>query len=163
LPIAAETATVVCLLDVLEHLSEPVPTLREAARILRPGGRVIINVPAHPSLWSAADEVLGHARRYTTRTLRHDVERGELEIVWMSHVFSWLFVPVWLRRRFVPASGPQLGLDVDSVFIDRLSMLLTRIEWAIASRVPLPIGTSLLCVARRPTGEPKPSGAAIRS
>ncbi len=155
IPLGDSTSNVVCLLDVIEHISDPVPTIREAARILTPEGRLIVNVPAHPLLWSAADEVLGHARRYTTRRLRQDLEQGGFEVLWMSHVFSWLFVPVWLRRRATPGRSAQLGLDVESSLINLVSMLLTRIEWAIVSLVPLPVGTSLLCVcARREKGPP---------
>jgi dolichyl-phosphate beta-glucosyltransferase len=152
IPLADSVATVVCLLDVIEHLSDPAPTLRDASRILRPDGRLIVNVPAHPRLWSAADEVLGHARRYTRRTLRADLERSGLEVIWMSHVFSWLALPVWAKRRLMPGAEAQLGLDVTSPLVDRLSMLLTRIEWEIVSRIPLPVGTSILCVARRASG-----------
>lgn len=151
-PVRASVASYVCLLDVIEHLSDPVPALREAARLLDPDGRLIVNVPAHPSLWSNADEVLGHARRYTRPMLRRDLERSGLEVLWMSHVFSWLTVPVWLKRRIVPASEPQLGLDVGSPTLDRLSMVLTRLEWEVVRRVPLPIGTSVLCIARAATG-----------
>ena len=149
LPIADETAKVVCLLDVIEHLSDPVSAIREAARILTPDGRLVVNVPAHPRLWSSADEVLGHARRYTRSSLRAELEQGGCRVVWSSHVFSWLVLPVWLRRRTRPSGEPQLGLDVSSPTIERLSMLLTRLEWLVVSRVPLLFGTSVLCVAAR--------------
>jgi SAM-dependent methyltransferase len=149
LPIADATVNVVCLLDVIEHLSDPVSAIREAARLLTSDGRLIINVPAHPRLWSSADEVLGHAKRYTRAVLREELEQSGCRIVWSSHVFSWLVVPVWLRRRTRPSSEPQLGLDVSSPWIDRISMLLTRLEWLIVSHVPLGFGTSLLCVASR--------------
>jgi dolichyl-phosphate beta-glucosyltransferase len=149
LPVADSTASVVCLLDVIEHLSDPIPVIREAARILTADGRLIVNVPAHPGLWSSADEVLGHARRYTRRSLRDDLERGGCKVLWSSHVFSWLTVPVWLRRRTRPAREPQLGLDVASPLIGRLSMLLTRLEWLVVSHATLPVGTSVLCVATR--------------
>ena len=119
LPIAEATANVVCLLDVIEHLSDPVSAIREAARVLSKDGRLIVNVPAHPRLWSSADELLGHARRYTTKSLRAELEEGGCKVIWSSHVFSWLFVPVWLRRRTRPSSEPQLGLDVSSPVIDR--------------------------------------------
>jgi dolichyl-phosphate beta-glucosyltransferase len=148
-PLADASACVVCLLDVIEHLSDPLATIREAARILTDDGRLIVNVPAHPRLWSAADEVLGHARRYTRRSLRRDLELSGLEVLWISHVFSWLVIPVWLKRRAVPSGEPQLGLDIESSTIDLVSLLLTRIEWSVASRVPLPVGTSVLCVCRR--------------
>ena len=153
LPIADGTVNIVCLLDVIEHLTDPVSAIREAARILTGDGRLIINVPAHPRLWSSADEVLGHARRYTRASLRGELEEGGCTVVWSTHVFSWLVVPVWLRRRTRPSSEPQLGLDVSSPVIDRLSMLLTRVEWLVASRVPLFFGTSVLCIAMRADSE----------
>jgi hypothetical protein len=138
----------VCLLDVIEHVADPIPTIRAAVRLLGPDGRLIVNVPAHPWLWSRADEVLGHTRRYTVATLKADLERGGCEVVWISHVFSWLVVPVWLRRRVLSSAEPQLGLDTSTPLIDRLSMLLTRLEWLVVSRLRSPLGTSVLCVAR---------------
>jgi dolichyl-phosphate beta-glucosyltransferase len=149
LPIPDSTASVVCLLDVLEHQSDPLPMLEEAARILRQDGCLIVNVPAHPWLWSAADEVLGHARRYNRRALRRDLERGGLEVLWMSHVFSWLVAPVWLMRRAVPGSEPQLGLSIDSAILDHVTMVLTRLEMFVTSKIPFPLGTSILCVCVR--------------
>jgi dolichyl-phosphate beta-glucosyltransferase len=151
-PVASGSASVVCLLDVIEHLADPVPTIREAARLLADDGRLVVNVPAHPRLWSAADEALGHARRYTLRSLRRDLRRGGCEVVWASHVFSWLALPVWIRRRLRPRDAPELGLDVESPLIDRLSMLLARLEWLVVSRVRLRLGTSILCVAKRSEG-----------
>jgi hypothetical protein len=72
--------------------------------------------------------------------------------VWASHVFSWLALPVWIRRRLRPRDAPELGLDVESPLIDRLSMLLARLEWLVVSRVRLRLGTSILCVAKRSEG-----------
>jgi SAM-dependent methyltransferase len=151
-PVASGSASVVCLLDVIEHLADPVPTIREASRVLADDGRLIVNVPAHPHLWSAADVALGHARRYTLRSLRRNLRQGGCEVVWASHVFSWLALPVWIRRHVRAGDAPELGLDVESPLIDRLSMLLTRLEWLVASRVRLPLGTSILCVAKRSDG-----------
>jgi dolichyl-phosphate beta-glucosyltransferase len=146
LPIAESTASVVCLLDVVEHLSDPIPTIRGAARILAPEGKLVVNVPAHPRLWCSADEVVGHARRYTRKALREDLERGGCEVLWVSHVFSWLALPMWFQRRARPAKEPH---GVGTPFIDALSMLLTRIEWFIVSHRTLPIGASVLCIGAR--------------
>jgi dolichyl-phosphate beta-glucosyltransferase len=148
IPVRDGTAAVVCLLDVIEHVEDPGPMLREAARMVAADGCVIVNVPGHPRLWSEADEILGHARRYTRRGLARDLERGGLEVVWMSHVFSWLALPVWLRRRTAASSEDSLGLEVSSPVIDRLAMLLTRVESGLTRVVSLPLGTSVLCLAR---------------
>lgn len=150
-PLAAQSASVVCLLDVIEHLTEPGPTLQEAWRILTPGGRLIVNVPGHPRLWSAADDALGHVRRYTRSSLRAELEGQGFEILFLSHIFSWLLVPVWARRRG-RAAEPQLGLDVDSRVVDGAALLLTRIERVVVGRVALPFGTSVMCVAQRAPG-----------
>lgn len=145
LPIAGSTASVVCLLDVVEHLPDPIPTIREAARMLTPAGKLVVSVSAHPRVRSSADDVVGHARRYTRKALREDLERGGCEVLWISHAFSWLALPMWLRRRARPAQQQQH--HVGTPLIDAVSMLLTRIEWFIVSRRTLPFGTSMLCIA----------------
>jgi SAM-dependent methyltransferase len=153
-PLADGAAHVVCLLDVIEHLADPGPALDEARRLLAADGILVVNVPAHPNLWSAADEVLGHARRYTRASLRDELERHGFAVTWMSHVFSWLYVPVWAKRRLRPGDEPQLGLDARSPLLSAASLVLTRLEWAVVSRAPLPVGTSVLCVARRASPTP---------
>jgi SAM-dependent methyltransferase len=147
-PLADGCATAVCLLDVIEHLSDPGPALGEARRLLAPDGRLVVTVPAHGFLWSAADVALGHARRYNRRMLREQVEAAGFEVERLTHVFSWLVPPVLVKRRLGGSERPQLGLDVSSPAVDRAAQVLTRAERALVSRVSLPAGTSLLCVAR---------------
>jgi len=144
-PLPDGSASIVCLLDVIEHLTDPGPALREAGRLLRPGGSLVVTVPAHPSLWSVTDEALGHARRYSRATLLKELEATGFESTSLTHVFSWLFLPVWLKRR--RDTQPQLGLDVSSPAIERIAVVLTRLERGLVRRVSLPVGTSLLCSA----------------
>jgi dolichyl-phosphate beta-glucosyltransferase len=149
-PLRDGTAAVVCLLDVLEHLEDPAETLREAARLLEPGGRLVVTVPAHAWLWSGADELLGHVRRYTRPLLRQHLAEAGFTPVHLTHVFSWLVAPVWLRRRLTRGDGQaQLGLDQSSAVLDAIAFVLTRLELRLAGRVSLPAGTSVLCVAAR--------------
>ena len=145
--LAGGAAEVVCLLDVIEHLHDPVAALQEAARILRPGGRLVVTVPAHQWLWSAADEQLGHVRRYNRRTLRMDLAAAGFEPVLLTHVFSWLVPPVWLKRKLVSGGNAELGLDQTSPVIDLAAMGLTLAERAVLGRAAMPVGTSVLCVA----------------
>lgn len=147
LPLRDGRAAAMCLLDVIEHLEDPVLALREARRSLGPGGRLVVNVPAHQWLWSQADVELGHVRRYTRSTLRRDLRAAGLEPVLLTHVFSWLVAPVWVTRRVVRPGTAELGLDQTSPLIDRASMVLTWLERQLVGRLSIPLGTSVLCVA----------------
>jgi SAM-dependent methyltransferase len=151
LPFADGSLAVVCLLDVIEHLPRPGAALAEARRVLAPGGRLIVNVPAHQWLWSAADEFLGHERRYTRRMLAGELAAAGFRPAIVTHTFSWLVAPVYLTRR-VASGDAELGLDRSSTLIDIAAIVLTRLERSLIGRVPLPLGTSVLAVAR-----PEPS------
>lgn len=146
-PVATGSASIVCLLDVIEHLADPVPALVEARRSLGPRGHLVVNVPAHRRLWSPADVALGHHRRYDRATLRRHLAAAGFEPVLLTHVFSWLVAPAWVKRRVTNVVSPELGLDQQGPVIDRAAMVLTWLERALVGRVPLPVGTSILCVA----------------
>jgi SAM-dependent methyltransferase len=148
IPLSDRSLEAVCLLDVLEHLDDPVATLQEARRVLAPSGRLIVHVPAHPWLWSTSDEQLGHRRRYTRRLLTHELADAGFEAVILTHVFSWLVPIMWLLRRVVRPATPETGLDHTALWIDRLALVLTGIERHLIGRLSLPIGASVLCVAR---------------
>ena len=110
----------------------------------------MVNVPAHPWLWSSADEFLGHVRRYTRRGLRTEIEATGFRTRLVTHVFSWLVPPVWATRRLRRDTGPELGLDRTSLLIDSAAAALTLLERTLVGRWSLPLGTSILCVAEKP-------------
>jgi SAM-dependent methyltransferase len=66
--------------EVIEHLKDDVGALREWREYLKPGGRMILSTPAHPSRWNAADEWAGHVRRYTRWQLVDAVEKAGFEV-----------------------------------------------------------------------------------
>jgi SAM-dependent methyltransferase len=149
LPFADGSCSAVTLLDVIEHLAAPEVTLREAWRVLAPGGCLVVTVPAHRWLWSLADEALGHLRRYSRPMLRREMAGTGFEILFVSHVFSWLVAPVWVRRRMVSSERAELGLDQAGVLVDAAALVLTGAEHRLIRWMPLPFGTSIVCAATK--------------
>ena len=84
-PAEAGSARAVVMLDVIEHVPDPIQVLRHAAAALRPGGAMIVTVPAVPALMGPWDRMLGHHRRYTRRMLRRQAGAAGLRVAWLSH------------------------------------------------------------------------------
>lgn len=149
LPLRDRVASAVCLLDVIEHLPDPVAALEEARRVVSGDGVVVVSAPAHMWLWSATDVALGHHRRYTRRLLHTQVVAAGLEPLWISHAFCWCAAPVWLARKACRGAEADLGISEASPALNRLADLLNRAERSVLGRTTVPIGTSVLAVARR--------------
>ncbi|HEX2998718.1 MAG TPA: class I SAM-dependent methyltransferase [Armatimonadota bacterium] len=148
---ADRTFNAVTALDVLEHLDHPVRALREMGRVCVPGGIVLVSVPAYPLLWSDHDVALSHRRRYTARLLRAQVEGAGLEVLRLTHAYSLCFLPALLirqARRLQRHRQPQADLGRVAAPFNALLIQYLRLEAALLPRLSLPLGTSLLCVAR---------------
>src|SRR6185312_8193629 len=76
----------VVALNVLEHIPDDVGALRSFTRLLRPGGAVVLIVPAFPIAMSAFDRAIGHQRRYRKHTLRAAVQAAGLQLEVIRHV-----------------------------------------------------------------------------
>lgn len=159
LPVPDGAAAVVCFLDVIEHLADPVAALAEAARAVAPGGLVVVNVPAHAWLWSATDVALGHQRRYRRPLLRSQLAEAGLRPVWASHVFSWCVGPALVARRLVRSGEAALGTGPTGPLVHRLAGTLNGAERRLLGRATLPLGTSLLAAA---VPQPDRSSSAAR-
>ncbi|MCX5794445.1 MAG: class I SAM-dependent methyltransferase [Elusimicrobia bacterium] len=93
--------------DVVEHLPDPAPLLAESRRVLAPGGRVYITVPAYGTLWSGEDDEARHCRRYTARSLRETLTAAGFEVEFLTGFFRMLVLPILLFR----AAPYRLGLS----------------------------------------------------
>lgn len=144
--------------DVIEHIEDDTAFVRLLRSALRPGGRFYCTVPAGPALWSHADVVAGHYRRYTRETLAALLTRGGLRVEFCSPFFSWLVPPLALlravprrsQRKSDPYSPRQLAAD--HTLPRPVAPFVRRIHaWELARLAAgraLPGGTSLLAVAR---------------
>ena len=70
LPYADETFDLVCAFDIVEHVADDGRALGEVARVVRPGGSVVLSVPLYMRAWTLFDDLVGHCRRYEPGDLR---------------------------------------------------------------------------------------------
>jgi len=130
--------------NVLEHIEDHVGALRSAHGLLRPGGAVVILVPAFPFAMSEFDRQVGHVRRYTRQTLRQAYEEAGLQVERIHYVnapglVAW-FVGMRLLR-MTPSDGPTVRVW------DRVVVPAAR---AAERRVRPPFGQSVFAVGRVP-------------
>ena len=151
LPFTAASFDLVCMFDVLEHIDEDVATLAAVRRLLAPGGRALITVPAYAWMWSGHDEFLHHKRRYTASTLEEKARRAGLCMVKQSYFNAALFplaVLVRLQARLFRRNGTTGGAVPPSP-INALFGRILAAERRVVARSGLPFGLSLLCVLER--------------
>ena len=150
-PFEAGPARAVALLDVIEHLTEPVRALEHAAALLEPGGGVVITAPAIPWLMGPWDELLGHRRRYTPDLLREQAAAAGLQVIWMSHWNAFSLPPALLVRAAERLRGRRDGAEFPPV-PERVNAGLQRaaaLERRLLERRALPLGLSIAAVLRR--------------
>ena len=141
--------------DVLEHIADEAQVLMQMRERLIPGGRLILTVPAHQTLWSPFDVASGHERRYSMTTLSRALRASGFQVEYVTYFMSLLFPPMWLRRRLLRSEKQDMGALLDSEFqivpgVNRVAYeLLRREALAVRRRWRLPMGTSLAAIARR--------------
>jgi len=151
LPFPNECFDLITALDVLEHLPDDAPALREIWRTLQPNGLLIATVPAYAWLWSRHDVALHHYRRYTARALQSRLYRAGFEVLKISYSVSLLFVPIALFRWFdrFRKGTPSATVVPVSPSLNRWLTRLQAWEARLIRRVNLPFGVSLVAVARK--------------
>jgi SAM-dependent methyltransferase len=164
LPIADCSVDAVVSANLLEHVPDDRGALREFARILRPGRRAVIVVPAGARTYDYYDRFLGHERRYARRELARKCVQAGLEVVEDTHIGSLLYPAFWLvkqrnRRLGRALEGGALERrverDIARTHDSEAGELTWRAERDLARRgVQLPFGIRSLVVARRPGSTP---------
>jgi SAM-dependent methyltransferase len=138
----------VAAFDVIEHIADDEAAIRSIARLLRPGGRLVVTVPAHQWMWSAHDVVNHHQRRYSKAGLTRLIDGSPFRLDAIGYFNSLLF-PVAIAERFASKLRGKEDADL-SLPPAPLNQALERIfaaERALVGRVPLPPGLSLFAVA----------------
>ncbi len=153
LPYRSASFDVVTSFDVLYHawIRDDVQAVRELSRVLKPGGLMLLKVPALKILWGAHDEAVHSRHRYTRGELEALVTRCGLTLVRSTYANSLLF-PVLLSRRFLDRALDRHGSDVALLppVVEKAFGGLLAIEATLIGWMNLPIGASVFAVARKP-------------
>jgi SAM-dependent methyltransferase len=158
LPWDDETFDLITCLDVIEHTPDDRVTLRELRRVTRPGGHLLVTVPAYQALWSQHDEDNHHYRRYERAPLRSAAAEAGWAVVRMTSFNSLLLAPAAAvrlaqrrkRRQAGDSGGYKANLDIGPAWLNGVLERPLRYEarWLARGRT-LPAGLSLLAVLRR--------------
>ena len=162
-PFADDSFDLVALLDTVEHIPNELGVLAECGRVLKPGGKLIVTVPAFMWLWSYNDEINDHERRYTAPELQQKLEVCGLRVTRMSYTNFFLFPMVagirLLRPHDPNLESPHLTEDEEVYQVEMepipepANTLLHGIGWLEAEllqRFTLPFGISIMCIAEKP-------------
>jgi len=163
LPFEDDTFDAVTSFDVLYHqwVPDDRAAVAELVRVLRPGGVLLVRVPALKLLWGAHDEAVLSRHRYTRGEMEALLRGAGLEVVQATYGNSLLF-PVVAARRTLDRITGRHGSDVGFLPapFEWTFRSLLEVEARLVRFVSFPVGASVFALARRPAaaGAAEPSG-----
>ena len=160
LPFHDEQFDIITALDVIEHLDDDLIALQELRRTMKPGGLLVVSVPAYPLLWSYWDDILGHRRRYTTGSMREVMTKAGLRVRKVSYSNAIILAPTVavrllksVRQKAAQQSGQGSNPETDFMpvpgFVNNALIKYYMWEARTLKRNRLPFGLSVVCVAQK--------------
>ena len=146
-----DSLDLVTMFDVLEHVESRDAVLAEVRRVLKPGGRIILTVPAMTSLWSQFDVDGGHFIRYSKRSLRRELKQAGFVVTRIGYFFFLTVLPLYVLRVIPYRLGLRRAVATEATLRasgDAIGRAATWLERRFAMR--LPFGSSVLAIAEVP-------------
>ncbi|MGB3758829.1 MAG: class I SAM-dependent methyltransferase [Rivularia sp. (in: cyanobacteria)] len=146
----------ILILDVIEHLDNDLSALEALYYKLKPGGYLLVTVPAYMFLWSEHDQINHHKRRYRLKSLKKVVKKAGYELNYGSYFNTFLFPVVAIVRILAKLLPKQNTNKLSSDLVVPSKPVNQILKWLFASeryfmnRLPLPFGVSVLLLAQKP-------------
>jgi SAM-dependent methyltransferase len=157
LPFPDASVDLATALDVIEHVEDDHAALAEMHRLLRPGGTLLVAVPAFNFLWGPQDEISHHKRRYVASELHARLRGAGFAIRRLTYFNSVLFPAIAAIRVLRPYKPGAAHLRSDFDMTNprsRANRVLSRVfasEAPLVARHDLPFGVSLLALCEKST------------
>ena len=137
--------------DVIEHVDDEMAAIRELRRVLRPGGYLLLTVPAFRLLWGLQDEVSHHKRRYRIHQLLKTLADANLSVRQHFYFNYLLFLPILAARRLMRIFKVRVASEgeVNAGWLNRALTVVFRFDVKTAPQLRPPIGVSALVLAMR--------------
>jgi SAM-dependent methyltransferase len=164
LPYPDASFDLVAALDVLEHVDDDVGAMASLVQLARPGGWIIVTVPAHQILWGSHDRRLHHLRRYGRRQIRELAEGAGAEVAFET-AFNTVLAPIAVVYRVIERiAGRDFGNQerMPPALMNDILAAFFRLERHVVKRARVPFGLSYALLLRRPAtaltgGRPEPA------
>ena len=158
-PLPEESVDVLIMLNVLEHIRDDVEAIKKSFTLLKPGGTLILEVPAGPSLYDDYDVELHHFRRYSMSELKNKLCRAGFHLSRQTHLGFLLFpafAAVKLRNKLFPSKEKNMVVrkHARNTSNSGIIRLVMKFESKYFSGLNLPFGIRALIVARKPKDLP---------
>jgi SAM-dependent methyltransferase len=169
-PLPSESVDAVIMMNVLEHIEDDAAALRQVYRILRPGGRLILEVPAGPHLYDIYDKLLMHYRRYAMSQVRRLFVQAGFEIEAETHIGAIVFpafalVKLWHRLTASDLTSALKANEEQTVArcirytaSSGLVKSAFKLERYLGRWIRWPFGTRCALIGRKPARERPGSG-----
>ncbi len=151
LPFADESFAAVVSADVVCQVEDGAKALEEFTRVVRPGGVVLVNVPAFKWLWSYHDDTCETKHRYTKPELTQLARAAGLEVVFSSYANGLSLPLIAVRRKLFRPADPTSDVRLYPAPVEAIFAGMARLEFAWMNLGwRLPLGSSVFLVARKP-------------
>jgi ubiquinone/menaquinone biosynthesis C-methylase UbiE len=151
LPFPNESFDIVVSADVISQVDDGLQAIKEFARVLTPGGMVVINVAAYQWMWSYHDVTVETKHRYRRSELLRLLEGAGLTPVLASYANMLVFPLIFARRKLFPPLNPTSDVQAYSPAVEGFFSAMASLELAsIRNGLRLPAGTSVFVAATRP-------------